>query len=96
MVTANKAMLAHYGQALAEAAEAAGHVIRFEAAVAGGIPVVKALTEGLAGNEITRVMGVMNGTCNYILTRMQSADLTYEEAFAEADGLGLSRSRSAA
>ncbi|MDQ2089465.1 homoserine dehydrogenase [Marimonas arenosa] len=88
VVTANKAMLAHHGQALAEAAEAAGRVIRFEAAVAGGIPVIKALTEGLAGNEITRVMGVMNGTCNYILTRMQSADLTYEQAFAEADGLG--------
>ncbi len=88
VVTANKAMLALFGQELAEAAEAAGHVIRFEAAVAGGIPVVKALTEGLAGNEITRVMGVMNGTCNYILTRMQGANLTYGEAFAEADGLG--------
>ncbi|NDR59622.1 homoserine dehydrogenase [Aliiruegeria sabulilitoris] len=88
VVTANKAMLAVHGQALAEAAEAAGHVIRFEAAVAGGIPVVKALTEGLAGNEITRVMGVMNGTCNYILTRMEDAGLPYEEVFAEADALG--------
>jgi homoserine dehydrogenase len=88
VVTANKAMLAHHGQALAEAAEAAGVNLRFEAAVAGGIPVVKALTEGLAGNAITRVMGVMNGTCNYILTRMDDAGLTYEEAFAEADGLG--------
>ena len=68
VVTANKAMLAHHGQALAAAAEAAGSVIRYEAAVAGGIPVIKALTEGLAGNQITRVMGVMNGTCNYILT----------------------------
>jgi homoserine dehydrogenase len=64
-------------------------VLRFEAAVAGGIPVVKALTEGLAGNEITRVMGVMNGTCNYILTRMDDPPgLTYEEAFEEADKLG--------
>ncbi|MCB2137041.1 MAG: homoserine dehydrogenase, partial [Rhodobacteraceae bacterium] len=62
VVTANKAMLALHGQSLAEAAEAKGHVIRFEAAVAGGIPVVKALTEGLAGNQIDRVMGVMNGT----------------------------------
>jgi homoserine dehydrogenase len=88
VVTANKAMLAHHGQALAEAAEAAGVNLRFEAAVAGGIPVVKALTEGLAGNAITRIMGVMNGTCNYILTRMDDAGLTYEEAFAEADGLG--------
>ncbi len=73
VVTANKAMLALHGQALAEAAEAKGAVIRFEAAVAGGIPVIKALTEGLAGNQIGRVMGVMNGTCNYILTRMESA-----------------------
>ena len=88
VVTANKAMLAMHGQALAELAESHGKVIRFEAAVAGGIPVIKALTEGLAGNSITRVMGVMNGSCNYILTRMQSAGLTYEEVFAEADGLG--------
>ena len=88
VVTANKAMLAHHGQALAEAAEAAGRVIRFEAAVAGGIPVIKALTEGLAGNEISRVMGVMNGTCNYILTRMQSAGLSYDEVFEEANQLG--------
>ncbi len=88
IVTANKAMLAHHGQILAEAVESAGAALRFEAAVAGGIPVVKALTEGLAGNRILRVMGVMNGTCNYILTRMQSAGLTYEEAFSEADGLG--------
>mgnify|MGYP001556825008 CR=1 FL=1 len=88
VVTANKAMLAIHGQALAEAAEGAGRVLRFEAAVAGGIPVIKALTEGLAGNAIDRVMGVMNGTCNYILTRMENAGLTYDEAFAEADGLG--------
>ncbi|MGR3312512.1 homoserine dehydrogenase [Roseovarius indicus] len=88
VVTANKAMLAHHGQALAEMAEANGAVLRFEAAVAGGIPVVKSLTEGLAGNEITRVMGVMNGTCNYILTRMQSGGLPYDEVFEEADKLG--------
>ena len=88
VVSANKALLAHHGQALAEAAEASGAVLRYEAAVAGGIPVVKALTEGLAGNDIERVMGVMNGTCNYILTRMESDGLTYDEAFAEADGLG--------
>ncbi|MBE0452264.1 homoserine dehydrogenase [Roseovarius autotrophicus] len=88
VVTANKAMLAHHGQALALAAEAAGRVIRFEAAVAGGIPVVKALTEGLAGNEITRVMGVMNGTCNYILTRMQATGQGYNALFEEAARLG--------
>ena len=88
VVTANKAMLALHGQALAEQAEAAGRTIRFEAAVAGGIPVVKALTEGLAGNEIQRVMGVMNGTCNYILTRMENAGLPYETVFEEANKLG--------
>jgi len=88
VVTANKAMLAEHGQELALLAENEARVLRFEAAVAGGIPVIKALTEGLAGNDITRVMGVMNGSCNYILTRMESANLTYEEAFAEADGLG--------
>lgn len=88
VITANKAMLAEHGHSLALSAEAAGRVIRYEAAVAGGIPVVKALTEGLAGNEIQRVLGVMNGSCNYILTRMEDAGLTYEEVFAEADGLG--------
>ncbi|MHA6344010.1 homoserine dehydrogenase [Roseivivax sp. CAU 1761] len=88
VVTANKAMLAHHGTALAELAEAHGAALRFEAAVAGGIPVIKALTEGLAGNDILRVMGVMNGTCNYILTRMESGGLTYQQAFEEADGLG--------
>ncbi len=88
VITANKAMLAMHGQALAEAAEAQGSVIKYEAAVAGGIPVIKALGEGLAGNEITRVMGVMNGSCNYILTRMEDAGLPYADVFAEADGLG--------
>ncbi|WP_163849381.1 homoserine dehydrogenase [Pseudooceanicola aestuarii] len=88
VVTANKAMMAINGQALAEQAERMGRVIRFEAAVAGGIPVIKSLCEGLAGNRITRILGVMNGTCNYILTRMQSAKLTYEEAFEEANQLG--------
>lgn len=88
VVTANKAMLALHGQTLAEAAEDGGAVLRFEAAVAGGIPIIKSLTEGLAGNEITRVMGVMNGTCNYILTRMQSAGLSYDEVFEEANQLG--------
>jgi homoserine dehydrogenase len=90
VVTANKAMLAVHGQAMAEAAETAGVALRFEAAVAGGIPVVKALTEGLAGNEVQRVMGVMNGTCNYILTRMEHAGLSYDEVFQEA---WVSRSR---
>ena len=88
VVTANKALLAVHGQALAERAESRGRTIRFEAAVAGGIPVIKAMTESLAGNRIKRVMGVMNGTCNYILTRMQSAGLPYDTVFEEARRLG--------
>ena len=88
LVTANKAMLARHGQSLAEAAEASGVALRFEAAVAGGIPVVKALTEGLAGNGITRLIGVMNGTCNYILTRMEAEDAPYAQVLEEAKRLG--------
>lgn len=88
VVTANKALLAIHGQALAEAAEVQGVALRFEAAVAGGIPVIKALTEGLAGNRITRIKGVMNGTCNYILTRMEDAGLPYDTVFEEASQLG--------
>ena len=88
VVTANKALLAHHGQAMALAAEAAKVNLRFEAAVAGGIPVIKALTEGLAANRIIRIMGVMNGTCNYILTRMENAGLPYAEVFEEANQLG--------
>ncbi|MEM8555216.1 MAG: homoserine dehydrogenase [Pseudomonadota bacterium] len=88
VVTANKAMVAIHGQTLAETAEEAGCVLRYEAGVAGAIPAVKTLTEALAGNGIDRVLGVMNGTCNYILTRMQSAGLSYDEVFAEADALG--------
>ncbi len=88
IVTANKALLAHSGQELAEKTEGKNKLLRFEAAVAGGIPVIKALTEGLAGNRLTRVVGVMNGTCNYILTRMQSSGLNYEEIFKEAEALG--------
>jgi len=88
VVTANKALLAHHGQRIAEEAEAKGRAIRFEAAVAGGIPVIKALTEGLAANQIRRVMGVMNGTTNYILTRMENAGLPYDQVFEEARQLG--------
>ncbi|MFY0681351.1 MAG: homoserine dehydrogenase [Thalassovita sp.] len=88
VVTANKALLAHHGHALAQQAEANGQVIRYEAAVAGGIPIIKSLCEGLAGNEITRVMGVMNGTCNYILTRMEATGQGYNALFDEADKLG--------
>ncbi len=88
VVTANKAMMALHGHELAEIAEAKGACLRYEAGVAGAIPAIKALTEALAANEIERVLGVMNGTCNYILTRMQSAGLSYDEVFAEAAKLG--------
>ena len=88
VITANKALLAHHGHKLALKAEKNRSTLRFEAAVAGGIPVVKSLTEGLAGNSIKRIMGVMNGTCNYILTRMESSGLSYEEVFSEANELG--------
>ena len=88
VVTANKALLAHHGHELALKAEENESILRFEAAVAGGIPVIKSLTEGLAGNSINRIMGVMNGTCNYILTRMESSGLSYEEVFSEANELG--------
>lgn len=88
VVTANKAMLARHGQMLAETAEAEGVALRFEAAVAGGIPIIKALTEGLAANRIRRVMGVMNGTCNYILTQMEATGAAYATVLAEAQRLG--------
>lgn len=88
VVTANKALLAEHGQALAVSAESAGNVLRFEAAVAGGIPVVKVLTEGLAGNTIKRVLGVMNGTCNYILTQMEETGQGYNALFEECGRLG--------
>ncbi len=88
VVTANKAMLAVHGQQMAETAEMAGCILRFEAAVAGGIPVIKALSESMAADRITRVMGVMNGTCNYILTRMEETGQPYEEIFSEAEELG--------
>jgi len=72
LITANKAMIAHHGIALAAAAEAKGVALRFEAAVAGGIPVIKALREGAAANRVERIYGILNGTCNYILSTMTS------------------------
>jgi homoserine dehydrogenase len=88
VVTANKALLAVHGSALADAAEMAGMALNFEAAVAGGIPIVKALREGLAGNDITRVYGILNGTCNYILTEMREQRRTFDDVLAEAQRLG--------
>ena len=88
VVTANKALLADHGVHLAELAEQNNVAIGFEAAVAGGIPVIKALRESLVGNSITRVYGILNGTCNYILTRMQNEGLDYDEVLLEAKRLG--------
>jgi homoserine dehydrogenase len=88
VVTANKAMLAHHGLELATAAEAAGLALRFEASVAGGIPIVKTLREGLAGNTVDRVYGILNGTCNYILSRMQAEKLSFGDCLKEAQRLG--------
>ena len=88
VVTANKALLAVHGAALAHAAEAAGVPLAFEAAVAGGIPVIKALREGLAVNRIARVTGILNGTCNYILTRMTDEGRDFAEILADAQRLG--------
>ena len=88
IATANKALLAHHGVELAAAAEAAGVGIRFEAAVAGGIPVIKTLREALLGNSLARVSGILNGTCNYILTRMKDEGMSFEECLAQAQALG--------
>jgi homoserine dehydrogenase len=88
VVTANKALLAHHGTALAKAAEAAGVTLAYEAAVAGGIPIVKSLREGLAANNLTRVYGILNGTCNYILTAMRKSGRPFDDVLREAQDLG--------
>ncbi len=88
VVTANKALLAVHGAALAQASEARGTALAFEAAVAGGIPAIKALREGLAANRIQRVAGILNGTCNYILTVMREQKREFAEVLAEAQKLG--------
>jgi len=88
VVTANKALLAVHGAALAEASEAKGVALAFEAAVAGGIPAIKAVREGLAANRIQRVAGILNGTCNYILTTMRNERREFAEVLAEAQKLG--------
>jgi homoserine dehydrogenase len=88
LVTANKALIAVHGAALARAAEATGAPLAFEASVAGGIPIIKALREGLAGNRISRVAGILNGTCNYILTAMREHKREFADVLAEAQALG--------
>ena len=88
VVTANKALLAKHGTQLAELAEKSGVALNFEAAVAGGIPVIKTLREALAGNQIRRVYGILNGTCNYILTQMQEEHRAFADVLAEAQAKG--------
>lgn len=88
LVTANKAMVAHHGLELARAAEQAGAALKFEAAVAGGIPVIKGLAEGAAANQIARVYGILNGTCNYILSTMEDTGRDFADVLADAQRLG--------
>ena len=88
VVTANKALMARHGTALAKLAEEKGVALFFEAAVAGGIPVIKTLREGLAANHVARVYGILNGTCNYILTTMRESGRDFAVVLAEAQKLG--------
>jgi homoserine dehydrogenase len=88
VVTANKELIAHEGPELAELARSAGVDLAFEAAVAGAIPIIKPLKESLAGDRITRVVGILNGTTNYILTRMTEEGAAYADVLAEAQQLG--------
>ena len=92
VVTANKALMAVHGAELAERAAAAGVPLAYEAAVAGGIPVIKALREGLAGNRIESISGILNGTCNYILTQMREQGSSFADVLAEAQRLGYAES----
>lgn len=88
VVTANKALLAKHGVALARLAEANGVALNFEAAAAGAIPIVKTMRESAAGNHVTRVYGILNGTCNYILTRMKDDGHSFDTVLADAQKAG--------
>ncbi|GAB5467875.1 MAG: homoserine dehydrogenase [Rhodospirillales bacterium] len=88
VVTANKALIARQGAALDEVAAQAGVTLAYEAAVAGGIPIIKLLREGLAANAVSRVYGILNGTCNYILSQMRESGRGFDEVLAEAQALG--------
>ena len=88
VVTANKALLAKHGVALAQLAEANGVALNFEAAVAGGIPIIKTLREALAANGVKRIYGILNGTCNFILTKMTDEHRSFADALREAQELG--------
>ncbi len=89
VVTANKQLIAHQGGPLLATARRYRRQLRFEAAVGGGIPVIRAIQEGLAGDRLQRVIGVLNGTCTYVLSRMEEDGIPYEDALAEAQSLGL-------
>jgi homoserine dehydrogenase len=88
VITANKALLSAHGEELFAAAKASGANLYYEASVAGGIPIIKALREGFVGNRITHIYGIVNGTCNYILTRMKLEGLDFAPTLAEAQRLG--------
>ena len=88
LVTANKALLAVNGESLVSLAESNNLILNYEAAVAGGVPIVKAIREGLAGNNIKRIYGILNGTCNYILTEMRTQRLAFNDVLLEAQKLG--------
>ena len=88
VVTANKALLAKHGNEIFEAAERKGVIVAFEAAVAGGIPIIKALREGLAANRVEWIAGIINGTSNYILSTMRDEGITFAEALGRAQKLG--------
>ena len=88
VVTANKALLALHGNEIFGAAQKAGVIVAFEAAVAGGIPIIKALREGLGANKIEWIAGIINGTTNFILTEMREKGLTYQDVIGEAQRLG--------
>ncbi len=88
VVTANKALIAKHGLKLAASAEKHGGALNYEAAVAGAIPIIKTIREGLVGTDINRVYGILNGTCNYILSRMELEGLSFEECLKDAQRLG--------
>jgi homoserine dehydrogenase len=88
VVTANKALLAHHGVELAKLAQKKGATIFFEAAAAGGIPIIKTMREALRGNAVHRVYGILNGTCNYMLTRMEKEGIAFGDCLADAQRLG--------
>lgn len=92
VVTANKALLAHHGAELAKLAEASNVALKFEAAVCGGIPIVKSLREGLIAYEISTIRGILNGTCNYILTEMQATGRSFDVVLEEAQKMGFAES----